>query len=222
MCGHCGCTVSGERKRKRSPNGTIREYTYYHCGFYSKGDHPRIRLTDAQVDQELLKLFGRMRIEDAEIRQWFVEVIRARAHEGQRLNAGHRIELRRQLDVIDNKLKTLLELRMDGEITPEEYSENRRELHDRQSGIRLQLESTGLDERELADRAIAAFELSHSLKEKWRTADYPSKRTILEIIVKKAFLNSKDKEFSLDFTVRKPFDILADERFVPITGPGGN
>ncbi len=221
-CGHCGNVITGELKRKKSPDGKIREYSYYRCTHYSNEGHPRIRLSEAIIDQELLKLFGRMRIEDADIRQWFVDVLRARVHAGQKENAEHRIELQRQLDAVDAKLKSLLDLRMDDEITPEEYSGNRRELQDRQAGVRLQLQSTDIDERDLADRAIAAFELSQSLKVRWLNANYDAKRTILSIVLESALLNSNEKGFSLVFTVRKPFDVLADEKLIPITGATGN
>jgi site-specific DNA recombinase len=70
-------------------------------------------------------------------------------------------------------------MRVDGEITQEEYAAKRAELHDRQSALRVQLEASDRDDREIADLAIKAFELSQSLKERWLTSDYNSKRTIL-------------------------------------------
>jgi site-specific DNA recombinase len=221
-CGHCGCLVSGEKKIKRSPNGLVREYSYYRCGLYCKTGHPRVRVTESDVDREVLKVFKTMRIEDAEVRQWFVDVLRARAKSGQRDNHSHRAELKRQMEVVESKLARLLNMRMDEEIGQEEYAEKRRDLQDRQSGIHLQLQATDVDERELADRAIAAFELSQSLQERWVTSDYRWKREILGVIFETALLNSNGKGFSLVFTVRKPFDVLVDDRFVPITGATGN
>ena len=159
----------------------------------------------------MLELFATIRIDDPQIRQWFVDVIRARAHSGQAENKQHREELQRQHEQVEGQLKSLLDLRIAAEITPEEYAAKRAELHDRQGALRLQLESTDRDDREVAELAIKAFELSQSLTERWLRANYDAKRTILGIMLESARLNSEKLEFSL----RKPFDLLRDEKFRP-------
>lgn len=217
-CGHCGHVVTGEKKFKTSPDGTVREYNYYRCTRYHLPGHPRVRLTERAVDAQFVELFGRLRVEDAGVRSWIVDVIRARAGAGREQNAQHRSELERQRVQIDGKLKTLLDLRMDGEITGEEYAAKRNELHQRQSAIRLQLETTDRDDREVAELAVAAFELAQSLKNRWKTADYAAKRSILEVLCEEVRLNSQNLQISL----RKPFDALIDGNLVSISGPGGN
>jgi hypothetical protein len=47
--------------------------------------------------------------------------------------------LKRQHEQVEAKRSALLEMRMAGEITPEEYASKRAELHDRQSALRVQL-----------------------------------------------------------------------------------
>ena len=162
--------------------------------------------------------FSTIRVEDAEARQWFVEVIKARAKSGQSENKQHREKLKRQHEQVEAKLSTLMEMRVNGEINQEEFAAKRGELHDRQSALRLQLEVTDRDDRDVADLAIKAFELSQSLKERWLTADYRAKRTILDIMLESARSNSKNIEFS----PRKPFNLLQDQNLVPLIGGGGN
>ena len=106
---------------------------------------------------------------------------------------------------------------MEGEITPEEYTAKRAELHDRQAALRVQLEASDRDDHEVAELAIKAFELSQSLKEKWVKSDYNAKRTILSIMLETVRLNCENLEFSL----RKPFDLLRDEKLVPLIGAMG-
>ena len=216
VCSHCGRVVTGEKKHKTSPNGTKREYVYYRCSGYGAENHPRVRLTEAEIDQQLLPMFSTIKL-DEEARQWFLEVIRTRAHSGQAENRQHRDELQRQHAQVEAKLSTLMDMRMEGEITPEEYTAKRAELHDRQSALRLQLERSDRDDRVIADLAIKAFELSQSLQERWLTADYNAKRTILSIVLETVRLNCENLEFSL----RKPFDLLRDENLVPLSGAMG-
>lgn len=217
-CSVCGHVVTAEKKRKTSPDGTIREYSYYRCSQYNRPGHPRVRLPERAINDQFLELFDRLHIASPEVREWIKEVIRARAGADCEQNAQHRAELERQKRQVEAKLKTLLDLRMDGEISADDYSDKRAELHERESAIRLQLETTDLDDRQVADLAIAAFELSQSLKNRWKNADYTAKRTILEILCQEVRLNCEKLEISL----RKPFDSLIDGDLVSKSGAGGN
>jgi predicted Zn finger-like uncharacterized protein len=217
-CGHCGHVITGETKVKKSPDGTTREYTYYRCTHYRSEGHPVIHWKESEIDQQFLSLFDQIRIDDPEIRQWFVDVIKARANAGQDQNHEHRKELQRQHEQVAAKLSALLELRVDGEIGQEEYAAKHRELHERQAAIRLQLETTDMDGKEVAALAIKAFELSQNLKARWVTSDYRAKRTILEIMCESVLSNFE----KLDISLRKPFDLLRDEKFVPLIGAAGN
>ena len=128
------------------------------------------------------------------------------------------MELSRQREQIDAKLRTLLDLRMDNEISADEYAIKRRELQDRQTALAVQIQSADRDNREIADLAIKAFELSQSLTAKWVKANYNAKRTILSILLETVRLNSGNIEFS----IRKPFNMLRDVKLVPLSGATGN
>ncbi len=77
-CGHCGHPITGERIVKKTKSGE-KEYVYYRCAQYTTTGHPRIRLNEAKLDQQVLALFEKMRIEDEKVRDWFLKVLRARA-----------------------------------------------------------------------------------------------------------------------------------------------
>lgn len=215
--GHCGRVVTGEKKQKTSPDGTKRVYNYYRCSRYKAKGHPKVRLTEGEIHRRLLALFATIRLADSELRQWFVEVIQARATVRRDDNKRHRVELQRQHEQVEVRLATLLEMRMTGEITPDGYVAKRAELHDRQSALRVQLESSDRDDREIAELAVKAFELPQSLRARWVPADYAAKRTILGITLESARLNSGNLEFCL----RNPFDLLRNEYLVPLIGAMG-
>jgi site-specific DNA recombinase len=217
-CGHCGKVITGETVRKRSPDGTRREYSYYRCTQYSKPGHPKVRLTEREVEAQFLAVFDSLRIQDPAIQAWFVQVIKARASAEQQGNAQHRAELERQKTQVEAKLKTLLELRMDGEIDADEYAVKRAELHDRQTAVRGQLELSDRDDRDVAELAIRAFELSQSVVNRWKLADFHAKRTILGIMCERVQLNSQKLEIHL----RKPFDSLRSSEPVSISGAEEN
>ena len=104
----------------------------------------------------------------------------------------------------------LLNLHLADRIDELTFAEKHTELRDRLSRIKLQLEVLDRDHDETAELAVKSFELSQSLRERWLTADYATKRRILEILC----LNCVLDDATLVFTMRKPFDLLAGGGFV--------
>jgi hypothetical protein len=108
--------------------------------------------------------------------------------------------------VTASKAIRLLNVHLSGQIDEIEFSAKNTEIRDRIAQYTLQLEAADRSSDEHADLARKAFELSQSLPERWLTADYSTKRQILEIVC----LN-----FSLDGVTlvpewRKPFDVLVE------------
>ena len=208
-CGHCGHPITGERKSKQTKSGET-EYVYYRCSRYNTKGHPRVRLAEAKIDEQVLALFDRLRIDDDDMREWFRTVLAAQTKDAQRESMAQREELQRQETLLAGQADRLLNLHLADRINEQTFAEKHTELRDRLSRIKLQLEVLDRDHDETAELAVKAFELSQSLRERWVTADYTTKRRILEIIC----LNCVLDDATLVFTMRKPFDLLAEGQFV--------
>jgi site-specific DNA recombinase len=201
-CGHCGRPITGEVIRKRSG----KSYRYYRCAGYNSKSHPRVRLTEAELDQQMLSLFEKLRIQDEKVRDWFGKVLRERTRFQQQQNESDLSELNRQLALVRRQQDQLLNLRLHEEIEKETYAAKGTELRDRAARLSLQIETHDRGRAELGEIAIKAFELSQTLKDKWLTADYRAKRRLLEIVC----LNFNLDDVTLVAEWRKPFDILAN------------
>jgi hypothetical protein len=58
-CGHCGAPITGEVITKKTTGKT---YVYYRCSRYTRlTGHPATRLTEADMEQQVLNLFRRIR-----------------------------------------------------------------------------------------------------------------------------------------------------------------
>ncbi|MEK6701065.1 MAG: recombinase family protein [Planctomycetota bacterium] len=213
-CDHCDYVVTGEKVRKKLANGTVKEFTYYRCCQNGRPGHPYARIPEREVDAQVVEFFGRLEVKDPSVRQWIVEVIRAKAHTAGAQNKQHRDELARQQAQVEGKLKALLDLRVDGEVSQDEYAAKRRELHERQTAIRLQLETSDRDDREIAEQAVKTFELSQTLKTRWKTADPAAKRAILDILCESVRLNQR----KVLFLARKPFSLLENAALSQTSG----
>ena len=205
QCGHCGHPITGERKTKRTKSGE-RVYIYYRCTYYNVPGHPRIRVTEAELDRQLLAVFDRMRIEDEEVRDWFREVLKAQTHDAQQDSLAQRGELLRQQTLLVAQQDRLLNLRIDDQIDEASFARKQTELRDRLASIKLQLDVLDRSHDENVDLAAKVFELSQTLRSQWLTAVYATKRRILEIV----FLNCRLDDVTLVPQIRKPFDVLAE------------
>jgi site-specific DNA recombinase len=201
QCAHCGHPITGERKTKRE-----RVYTYYRCTYYNAPGHPRTRVTEAELDRQVLAIFDRMRIEDEGVREWFRAVLASQTRDAQADSRAQRAELQRQETLIVNQQDKLLNLRIAEDIDQETFARKSTELRDRLAAIKLQLDVVDRSHDETADLAVKVFELSQTLREQWLTADYAAKRRILEIVL----LNCRLDDVNLVPEIRKPFDALAE------------
>ncbi|MDP1795968.1 MAG: recombinase family protein [Planctomycetaceae bacterium] len=217
QCGHCGHPITGETKIKKSKTGS-REYVYYRCARYNTAGHPRIRVTEAELDRQMLALFDRMRIENLAVRDWFRAVLASQTRDAQADSRAQRAELQRQASLLVAQQDRLLNLRIDDQIDEETFVRKQSELRDRLASIKLQLDTVDRSHDETAELALKVFELSQTLRQQWLTADYAAKRRILEIVC----LNCRLVDAKLCPEIRKPFDVLVEGLLVPDSGDRGN
>ena len=214
-CGHCGRPITGEVKTKKTRSGD-KDYIYYRCTRYSAKGHPRVRLTEANLDKQVLALFDRIRIQDDRVREWFKKVLRRRSRAAQKASEERFEDLKRQLTLVKQQKDRLLNLRLLDEIEDEAFATKSAELRDRCARLQLQLEACTRNQDEHADLAVKAFELSQVLREKYVSADPLTKRLLLDIVC----LNFTLDDVSLVPAIRKPFDVLAEGHLVQ-SGRGG-
>ena len=206
-CGHCGAVITGETVTKKK---TGKAYVYYRCSRYTSSGHPRIRLTEQQLDVQVLALFDRIRLPD-DLRHWFQQSLLAWSKQQRNETEETAKDLQRQIAQVKQSRDRLLNLRIMEEITTDTYAAKDTELRDRLANLELQVQAQGRGRDEHADLAIKVFELSQSLKDKWFTAESQEKRQLLEIVC----LNLTLKEENVVFSMRKPFDVLTSGLIPP-------
>ncbi|HTQ38660.1 MAG TPA: recombinase family protein [Pirellulales bacterium] len=209
QCGYCGHPLTGERKTKMTGMGK-RSYVYYRCTYYNVAGHPRTRVTERDLDQQVLAVFDRIRIEDEGVREWFREVLRSQTRDAQADALARRAELERQVALTINQQERLLNLLIDNVLDQDAFARKQTELRDRLASLRLQLEVLDRSRDETAELAVKVFELSQVLRREWLSADYAAKRRIMEIV----FLNCRLDDTTLVPQIRKPFDVLVEGQFV--------
>ena len=205
-CGHCGHPITGELVKKKRKDGGVNHHVYYRCAQYNKKDHPRVRVKEADIEAQVLTLFDKMKVEDESVRDWFRLVLASQTRDAQADSRNQRQELTRQETLIIQQQDRLLNMRLAEDIDQDLFAKKHTELRDRLASIKLQLDALDRSHDETAELAAKVFELSQTLKEQWLTADYSTKRRLLEIVCLNCILDG----VTLCPEMRKPFDVLAE------------
>ena len=206
-CGHCGNIITGESVVKKA---TGKEYIYYRCTTYKSKGHPQVRLTAAELDSQVMKVFEQIH-QPEPVRDWFAQTLRLWAANQQTQTRQETDRIQRDLAMVRQQQDQLLNLRLLNEIDADTFARKGTELRDRVAKFTLELEAADRSRDEQADLAMKVFELSQALTERWLAADYAEKRQILELV----FLNFRLNDVSLVYEMRKPFDALAKGLLVP-------
>ncbi|QDV30345.1 hypothetical protein Spb1_22740 [Planctopirus ephydatiae] len=189
-CGHCGSPVTGEVKTKQTKKGE-KSYTYYRCTKYHVGNHPRIRLTESELDEQVLAMIGRMKVESPQLRAWFQMALKRR--ESQRhSNSVQRVEeLKRQLSLAEGRIEEALNMRLAGDLDEAKYDKKRTELEQKRDQLRALIASLREADVDEATDAVHAADVFRLIEKRWADADYPVKRRILETIFNGFVLTDK-------------------------------
>jgi site-specific DNA recombinase len=159
-CGHCGNLVTGESVEKKQ---TGKVYVYYRCTMYKSPGHPPGRVTEADLDRQVMSAFDRIRQEQS-VRDWFARMLRLWAQDQQAQSRQNSSQIQRDITLVTDQQDRLLNLRLLDEIDADTFARKYTELRDRIAQLTLQLEAANRSRDELADVAIKVFELSQALK----------------------------------------------------------
>ncbi len=78
QCEYCGSLITGEKIRRKLKHDGIRVHQYYRCANNERSaDHPQVRWKEADLEQAIINDLSRLRITNAEQREWFHEALAA-------------------------------------------------------------------------------------------------------------------------------------------------
>lgn len=165
-CGHCGYPVTGESVLRKQAG---KEDVYYRCSKYTRVEHPRTRLTAAQLDEQIMALFGRIKRHEP-VREWFQKMLPRWINDQQQESRSTADDVQRQLTGLRDQQDRLLNLRLLDELEAATFARKHTELRNRIAALTLQLQSAHRCRDERADMAPRVSELSQSLTERWLAA----------------------------------------------------
>lgn len=206
-CKNCKCLMTPETKTKKS--GAT--YIYYSCT-NAKGICKRTYIPESELLKPIYDVFASFRMIPQEVHDRLVDELRAVNESEAVFNEREVARLRTEYDRAQNRVKTLLDLRLDGSITKDEYDSKLQELKDKQYCLNIELEEHTKGDHQYHLHVSQVVSLSQRMGEIFDGSDVAEKRAILNFVLQNPVVNDK----KLEFTLRKPFNLVLELAAHPI------
>ena len=195
-CGHCGCAVVGEVKKRR--------YVYYHCTGY-KGKCPEPYVREEVLEQQFTALLDRL-VFDEEVLDWVREAL-TESHEDERLAHDEAIErLQAEYVRLQNRLDTMYVDKLDGRIDAASFDRMAMAWRAEQAECLRLIEQHQTANQSYMTEGVRLLELARNARNLFEKQEAGEKRRLLDFLVSNC--SWKDGQLTAEF--RQPFDSLAD------------
>jgi len=202
-CGECGAMITCEEKIKRQKNGNVHRYIYYHC---TKRKDPKCSqkcVEEKELEKQILDILERIEI-PPEFHQWAVK----------QLKKESKIEVEDRNKILENqkraykncvkKIDRLIEMRMNNEISQEEFLRKKKELLEEKVRLKELLNDTDDRINKWVKKAEAVLNFARNAKKEFEKGSLEKKRQILSALGSNLLL--KDKK--LIISIEKPLILM--------------
>ena len=221
-CGECGCMITAEEKTKHQQNGNTHHYTYYHCS-KRKGPCSQKCIEIKDLEKQISEKLEEIKI-PKEFYDWSLIWIKA---ENGKESIDRNTILESQQKTYEasvKKIDRLVDLRISGTISEEEFDNKRNELMKEKARLQTLLKTT--DQRidtwiETIEKILKFAQHAHEVFPEGKLL---AKKTVLAALGSNLVL--KDKILDIDLTKSLlPLQKVASsirtqtERLEPLTIP---
>ena len=196
-CGECGASITAENKEKHQKNGNVHRYTYYRCTKRINRSCSQKPVRSDNLEKQIKDVLGKINIPPA-FHQWAIKYLR----EDQTKESADRKKItqaqRKCLDNCSRKLDTLLNMRLNGELTLEEYTDKKEALLKEKGKYKELLNDISHRQETWLDRAEKLFSFAETAKEKFENGALEDKREILSGLGSNLLLTDRKLDVSVD------------------------
>ena len=202
-CAVTGRVVTAETKKKKYPNGKIDEWTYL-ATWDPKNPNKKLYVREDKILKQVDDVFATIGIEDQEILKDTLTHIKNTNGAKNSHHIQETAALKKEHTEIENKLSSLVDLRLEGELSKEEFQSKKRKLKDRQYEISQLLYAYDEADDKFIDTTEMLINFASEAYETFKGSETSKKRKMLNFVFQNLKLNGQ----KLEFTLRFPFDIF--------------
>ena len=202
-CGECGSAITAEDKIKRQKNGNVHFYTFYRCTKRKRSDCSQKYLRKEEMETQIMDILERIEI-PPEFSQWAIAQLKKEADK----EVGSRKSIltvqRKNYDDCLNKLDRLLEMRINEELTPEEFAEKKTGLNREKSRLLALVNESDSNADDWLEKAEKLFDFAASARQKFINGSLDDKKEILAALGSNLTL----KDQTLSISIQKPLVLM--------------
>lgn len=190
-CGHCGCQITAENKRDRQGNY---RYVYYHCTGYKGGTCKQDYINEEKVDRafaEVLKLI----VIPKEMRDTIADDLREEHLKKLGYTKEVKATLKRQIEQLENRIENSIELKLDGNISHEDWVRFNKKWQDEKERFLIQLQTINDLEKQFYDDTGIMLGFLDNIHDLFIRGTMHQRKKIINIIAEAILY--KDKHFDI-------------------------
>ncbi len=200
-CKNCGCLLTPEIKRKKS--GLT--FVYYSCT-NSKGICKRDYIPEKVLLEGVYGVFKAFEGIPQAVQDRLVTELRKVNESEVEYHKKETSRIQGDYNKTQNRLNVLMDMRLDESITKDDYDKKLQELKDRQYKLNIELEEHTKADHEYHIQISTILNLARRMKEIFESSEPMEKRAILNYLLQNPTVLAK----KLEFTLRKPYDLLLE------------
>ena len=195
-CGHCGCALVAEIKKK--------QYVYYHCTG-SRGKCPEKWVREEEIARQFGQAISAIKIDDA-VLSWVIAALKESHSDEKKFHAERMDALQAQYEKLQRRLDAMYEDKLDGRIDQEFYDRKSSVWKKEQDDILQRLERHQSGNRSYLDEGVKLLELAQHAVILYEKQTKQEKRRIINFVCS----NSIWRDGCLHPNYRQPFDMLVE------------
>jgi len=201
-CGECGAAITAEDKIKHQKNGNIHHYTYYRCTKrLKKCSQKPVRLE--QLEDQITNVLERIEIPSS-FHKWAIKQLKAEqaseTEDQKEIVTAHR----KAWDACKRKLDVLFDLRLSGEVSPDEFARHKERLIQEKHKYDELINDATTRVETWFDRAEKMLDFSETAKSRFELGTIDEKRSILAALGSNLSLFNR----KLSISLKKPLELV--------------
>ncbi len=200
-CGHCGCSITAEKKTKKSG----KTYTYYHCT-NGKGICENVKyLSETKVEKALSEAFRAIQV-PSEIVEWTREALLESSKEEREYREAEVKRLNARYVKLESFISKSYDHMLEGRIKTEMWESRTAEWKSEQEEITTRLNAINHTNTDYLLEGIRLMELASKAADLFEQMTIEEKREILSLVLS----NPVIKNGSIEYHYKKPFAMFAN------------
>ena len=204
-CANTGKQCTAQKHKKKYQNGSTGSFTYV-ISYNAKDNKKVVYTREGDVMEQVEAALDTLRIRDEGKLADVLSYVKSAHEDKKHHHVKHTGQLKKEHSELETKLDRLTELRLEGEFTKEEFAAQKKRLKDRQYDIVELIHAYDVTDDEFSKRLSYLIEVAAGALDEFRGSGLDQKRELLKFVFQNLQLNGKN----LEYTMAKPFEIIAE------------